>query len=119
MCDILAYLVGKKFGKLKIFPNISPNKTLEGYVGSVLCSSFLFAIIFFYYELKDLSLILYLIIIILSSFSGDLYISFFKRKLNIKDLGKLFPGHGGVLDRVDSWLFAFPLSCLMLYLIEI
>ena len=119
MCDILAYLVGKKFGKLKIFPNISPNKTLEGYVGSIFCSSFLFAIIFFYYELKDLSLILYLIIIILSSFSGDLYISFFKRKLNIKDLGKLFPGHGGVLDRVDSWLFAFPLSCLMLYLSEI
>ena len=119
LCDTLAYLIGKKFGKFKIFPNISPNKTIEGYVGSIFCSSFLFAIFFFYYELNDLSLILYLIIIILSSFSGDLYISFFKRKLNIKDLGKLFPGHGGVLDRVDSWLFAFPLSCLMLYLSEI
>ena len=114
MCDILAYLLGKKFGKLKIFPNISPNKTLEGYVGSICFSSFLFTK-FFYYELKDLNLFLYLSIIIISSFIGDLYISFFKRKLNIKDLGKLFPGHGGVLDRVDSWLFAFPLSCLMLY----
>ena len=115
LCDILAYLIGKKFGKVKIFPNISPNKTLEGYVGSICFSSFLFTIIFFYYELKDLNLFLYLSIIIISSCIGDLYISFFKRKLNIKDLGKLFPGHGGVLDRVDSWLFAFPLSCLILY----
>ena len=115
LCDILAYLLGKKFGRLKIFPNISPNKTLEGYVGSMFCSLFLFIIVFLYFELKDLKLILYLIVIIISAFIGDLYISFFKRKLSIKDLGKLFPGHGGVLDRLDSWLFVFPLSFLILY----
>tara|TARA_Y100000022_G_C12983555_1_gene254728 strand:+ start:41 stop:451 length:411 start_codon:yes stop_codon:yes gene_type:complete len=115
LCDILAYLLGKKFGKLKIFPNISPNKTLEGYVGSIFCSLFLFIIVFLYFELKDLKLILYLIVIIISSFIGDLYMSFFKRKLSIKDFGKLFPGHGGVLDRLDSWLFVFPLSFLILY----
>jgi len=114
LCDIFAYLIGKKFGKSKIFPKISPNKTIEGYIGSFFCSLFLFLLIFSYLNLKDLNLILYVIIIIFSSFIGDLYVSFFKRKLNIKDLGKLFPGHGGVLDRIDSWLFSFPLSFLIL-----
>ena len=115
LCDIFAYLIGKKFGKYKIFPNISPNKTIEGYIGGAFCSLFLCSIIFLYHNFEDLSLILYVIIIIMSSFIGDLYVSFFKRKLNIKDLGKIFPGHGGVLDRIDSWLFAFPLSFLILY----
>ena len=115
LCDTFAYVTGKKFGKYKIFPKISPNKTIEGYIGGAICSLFLFTIIFLYYNLNDLSLFLYVGIIIISSFIGDLYVSFFKRKLNIKDLGKLFPGHGGVLDRIDSWLFSFPLSFLILY----
>ena len=114
LCDSFAYLLGKKFGKYKIFPKISPNKTIEGYLGGTFCSLFLFVVIFLYYNLEDLNWILYVIIIIFSSFIGDLYISFFKRKLNIKDLGKLFPGHGGVLDRIDSWLFSFPLSFVLL-----
>ena len=115
LCDIFAYLIGKKFGKFKIFPRISPNKTLEGYIGSTFCSLFLFTTIFIYFDFNDLNLILYTIIIIISSFIGDLYVSFFKRKLKIKDLGKLFPGHGGILDRIDSWLFSFPVSFLLLY----
>ena len=115
LCDTFAYLIGKRFGKYKIFPKISPNKTIEGYIGGVFCSLFLITIIFAYYNLQDLYLILYVIIIIMSSFVGDLYVSFFKRKLNIKDFGNLFPGHGGVLDRIDSWLFSFPLSFLILY----
>ena len=115
LCDIFAYLIGKKFGKFKIFPKISPNKTMEGYVGSTFCSLFLFTTIYIYFDLKDLNLFLYTITIIISSFIGDLYVSFFKRKLKIKDLGKLFPGHGGILDRIDSWLFSFPISFLILY----
>ncbi len=114
LCDIFAYLIGKKFGKFKIFPKISPNKTMEGYIGSAICSLFLFSMIFLYLNLDDLNLILYVILIIIASFVGDLYVSFFKRKSNIKDLGTLFPGHGGVLDRIDSWLFSFPLSFLIL-----
>ena len=115
LCDIFAYLTGKRFGKHKIFPKISPNKTIEGYIGGAFCSLFLIIITFLHYNLKDLSLILYVIIIIISSFVGDLYVSFFKRKSNIKDLGTLFPGHGGVLDRIDGWLFSFPLSFLIIY----
>ena len=114
LCDIFAYLIGKNFGKYKIFPKISPNKTIEGYLGGTLGTLFLFTLIFSYYNLKDLNLFLYLGIIIISSFVGDLYVSFFKRKLKIKDLGKIFPGHGGVLDRIDSWFFTFPLSFLIL-----
>ena len=114
LCDIFAFLIGKKFGKLKIFPKISPNKTMEGYIGSTFCILFLFTLIFLYYNLTDLNLFFYVILIIISSFLGDLYVSYFKRTLNIKDLGKLFPGHGGVLDRIDSWLFSFPLSFLIL-----
>ena len=114
LCDIFAYLVGKKLGKNKIFPNISPNKTIEGYFGGAFCSLFLFSIFFVYNDLGDFYLILYVFIIIISSFFGDLYISFFKRKLKIKDSGKILPGHGGVLDRIDSWLFSFPVSFLIL-----
>ena len=73
-----------------------------------------FLMIFLFNDLNDFNVILYVIIIIISSFIGDLYISFLKRKLNIKDFGKLFPGHGGVLDRIDSWLFSFPFSFLIL-----
>ena len=116
-CDIFAYLIGKKFGKLKIFPKISPNKTIEGYIGSTFCSLFVFSIIFLYYNFKDISLIFYVIIIIMSSFIGDLYVSFFKRKLNIKDLGKLFPGHGGVLDRMDGILLGLPIGFITLNII--
>ena len=117
LCDIFAYLIGKRFGKSKIFPKISPNKTIEGYIGGAFCSLSLFALIFLYLNLKDLNLIIYVSIIIVASFIGDLYVSFFKRKLNIKDLGKIFPGHGGVLDRIDSWLFSFPLTFLILQFI--
>ena len=114
LCDIFAFLIGKKFGKLKIFPKISPNKTMEGYIGSTFCTLLLFTLIFSHYNLTDLNLFFYVILIIISSFIGDLYVSYFKRTLNIKDLGKIFPGHGGVLDRIDSWLFSFPLSVLIL-----
>ena len=113
-CDIFAYLIGKSIGKNKIFPKISPNKTFEGYIGSAFGSLFLFTIFFKYYELNNLYLIFYVFIIIISSFVGDLYISFFKRKLNVKDSGKIFPGHGGILDRIDSWLFSFPSSFFIL-----
>ena len=114
--DTFAYLFGKKIGKTKIFPNISPNKTLEGYISGVLCSLILSILFLIYYEIIDFKKIAFSITIIISSFIGDLYLSFFKRKLKIKDTGKIIPGHGGVLDRIDSWMFSFPLALLMIKL---
>ena len=114
--DSFAYLFGKRVGKTKIFPNISPNKTLEGYIFGFLSSLILSILFLSYYQLTDVNKIIFAIIIILSSFVGDLYISFFKRKLKIKDTGKIIPGHGGLLDRIDSWMFSFPLALLMLKL---
>ncbi len=108
--DISAYFGGKKFGKTKIFPQISPNKSLEGTVIGII-STIIVSIIFcsiigknyfnyfwFGFSISCLGLI------------GDLFISKFKRKLLIKDISQIIPGHGGLLDRLDSYLFCIPLS---------
>ena len=113
-CDTFAYLCGKMFGKLKIVSSISPNKTLEGYIGGVLFSIITSIIVSIIFNLEILNIILFSIIISFLSIAGDLYISFFKRKLKIKDISQLIPGHGGFLDRIDSWLFSFPLSYIIL-----
>ena len=108
--DIAQYLWGKSIGKTKIIPKVSPNKTVEGFlggVGTVLVLSVALAPV-----LTPLTFYQSLIaglIISLSGFIGDLVISSVKRDLNIKDTGKLIPGHGGILDRLDSLIFTAPL----------
>ena len=107
--DTFAYLVGSKFGKTSIAPTISPNKTLEGLAGGLIANaSYCFLICFF----LDLSywLILSFIIGGLLAFFGDLLISFHKREKGIKDTGTILPGHGGILDRLDSHLVALPIT---------
>ena len=104
--DIFSYIVGKKFGKNN-FTKISPNKTYEGLLGGALssiCLSLLFSYIFEIYI--NIELIFYIFLIILSSFIGDLIESFFKRKNNLKNSSEFIPGHGGVFDRFDSFLFS-------------
>ena len=104
--DIFSYFFGKAIGKTKLI-NISPKKTIEGLIGGIIASS-LFAIIFSYYFeiLINLQLIIYIVLIIFSSLSGDLIESYFKRKNNLKDSSNIIPGHGGVFDRFDSFLFS-------------
>ena len=104
--DIFSYLFGKTIGKTKLI-NISPKKTIEGLVGGIIVSS-LFAIIFSYYFniLINLQLFMYIFIIIFSSLSGDLIESYFKRKNDLKNSSNIIPGHGGVFDRFDSFLFS-------------
>ena len=112
--DIMAYVGGKLFGKIKIFPYISPNKTLEGSIIG-LFSSILLSVSYAFFN--ELDLFQYSSLGLLVGFFGslgDLYISFFKRKINIKDTGKLIPGHGGILDRFDSYLFCLPI-CLIAF----
>lgn len=108
--DTFAYLVGKNFGKRKLFPAISPKKTIEGFVGGLFFSIISGMILsYFYIGLKDFYFWI-IIAIIVSIFStlGDLIESKFKRVAGIKDSGKIMPGHGGILDRLDSIIFVIP-----------
>jgi CDP-diglyceride synthetase len=108
--DTSAYIVGKSFGKHKIVTNISPNKTLEGYIGSYILSLIFFIIFFNMNNMiwTNTDLIL-LSLFILFAFSGDLFISLIKRGYNVKDTSNILPGHGGLLDRLDSYLPSLPL----------
>tara|TARA_B100002052_G_C15855609_1_gene587318 strand:- start:1225 stop:1875 length:651 start_codon:yes stop_codon:yes gene_type:complete len=110
--DIGGYMVGKSVGGKKL-TKISPNKTISGSIGSF-SLSLIPIICFFYFENFDvfqLNLVNLIIFILLISFIcqvGDLFISYFKRKANVKDTGTLLPGHGGLLDRIDGVIFAVP-----------
>ncbi len=100
--DIGAYFAGKRFGRVKLAPNISPGKTWEGVVGGLVAVSLLAAAYGFWGNNKIAVLIPFCLAIGLLSVIGDLTVSMFKRHAGIKDSGKLFPGHGGLLDRIDS-----------------
>ena len=108
--DTFAYLVGKNFGKHKLLPSISPKKTIEGFVGGIIFS-ILISYFLATYFIETKQFIYWIIIaIIVSIFStlGDLIESKFKRIANVKDSGNIMPGHGGVLDRLDSIIFVIP-----------
>ena len=108
--DSAAYFVGSAIGKVKLYPAISPNKTVEGALGG-LGGSLLAAVMFsslFLPELSYSSIILVALIIGVFSQVGDLFESMLKRSCGVKDSGTMIPGHGGMLDRLDSLLFAFP-----------
>lgn len=117
MADAGAYFVGTFFGKHKLCPNISPKKTVEGFLGGVvvcIAASLLIGVVFqtLIYKNATINYISLLIIGILDSFVsvlGDLSFSLIKRHCKIKDYGSIFPGHGGMLDRCDSVIFTAPL----------
>lgn len=107
--DSFAFLIGKNFGKNKLFPSVSPKKTIEGLLGG-LVFSLLAGLLISKYNL-DFSMVNWLTISVIVSLIGtvgDLVESKFKRQANIKDSGNIMPGHGGILDRLDSLLFAAP-----------
>lgn len=109
--DTGAYLVGSQLGKTPLFPSISPNKTWEGTVGGILTCLIFGAILGCYFEEVTFShwLGLAVIVSIFGSF-GDLIESMLKRSVGVKDSGTLLPGHGGVLDRFDAFIFAMPFA---------
>lgn len=120
--DIFAYLVGRKFGKHKLCPTISPKKTVEGAVAGVLCVIIAF-LLFTFIVNNVFSLNLnYLVMILMGLVSaivgqfGDLSASSIKRYCGIKDFGTIMPGHGGILDRCDSILFVAPIVYIFLKL---
>lgn len=116
--DSFAYFVGKNFGKQKLFPKISPKKTVEGFLGGVFFSAIASYIIAQYIDILNFSnwLILAIIISVLGTL-GDLIESKFKRQAQVKDSGVIMPGHGGLLDRLDSIIFAAPFIYLFLRII--
>jgi len=117
--DIGGYVIGKNIGGKKL-SKISPNKTISGTIGSFIFST-IPLIIFFNFNYLDLEIninnIIFCLLISLISQLGDLFVSYLKRKAKIKDTGKILPGHGGILDRVDGIIFAVPFSYFLLGLI--
>lgn len=113
--DVGAFFVGVKFGRHKLRPNVSPGKTLEGLLGGIAAS---FAIIGFaalHYQVDPNRMVAHVLvggITVAVSALGDLNESMFKRSAGCKDSGKMLPGHGGILDRIDSLTAAFPVFAL-------
>lgn len=103
-CDVTAYLVGSKWGKVKLCENISPGKTWEGFIGGLLGSILMIAGLVFVTEQPPWPLFLIGVICGFAGQLGDLAESLIKRETGVKDAGRLIPGHGGVLDRFDSIL---------------
>jgi phosphatidate cytidylyltransferase len=107
--DIGAYLVGKYMGKTPLAPELSPNKTFEGLVGGVLASVFVSLLIVRAIHPWDAGKAFWLgVVVAVAAPLGDLCESMIKRDLGVKDMGKILPGHGGILDRVDALLFVIP-----------
>ena len=120
--DIGGYIFGKVFRGPKL-TKISPNKTYAGVIGSFLFSLIAATIYLDYYGERDIfqedHLEIFLLIIFISLISqiGDLIISYFKRKAKLKDTGKILPGHGGLLDRIDGLIFALPASYILILIV--
>lgn len=122
--DTTAYFSGMLFGKKKLCPQISPNKTVEGSIGGILgCILFTLFYTFIFknvFYISNFSIVLIVFIGILGSILsqiGDLTASVIKRQTGIKDYGYIIPGHGGILDRFDSILFVAPLITILWYII--
>ena len=114
--DSFAFFVGKNLGKIKLFESVSPKKTIEGFFGGVLFSLITAFILSYFCDFLSLTnlIVISLIASILGT-AGDLVESKFKRQANTKDSGNIMPGHGGILDRLDSLLFVAPFVYLYIH----
>lgn len=109
MSDTFAHFTGTLIGKHKLCPSISPNKTIEGLIGGTFFGTFIGSVFFLTFVNTDAKIFLVIVISFLLSLIaevGDLVFSAIKRKYNVKDYGNIMPGHGGVLDRLDSIIFS-------------
>ncbi len=119
--DVGAYFSGKRFGKRKLAPKISPGKTVEGFIGGLILVVVVFTPILFsqFQLLTALGLLLTVLVTAIVSVGGDLFESKLKRHVGLKDSSQILPGHGGVLDRVDSLMAGVPFFVLGLILLDI
>ena len=119
--DTGAYLVGSRWGKRRLAPNISPKKSVEGSIGGlilVLLSAVILRLLLFP-ELSWLRILLIAAVVAIFGTIGDLFESSLKRRAGVKDSGKLIPGHGGILDRIDSLLLSVPAVYLLLAFLDL
>lgn len=127
MTDIFAYFTGRKFGKHKLCPDISPKKTVEGAIGGIIGEVILNTALFFVFDkffftvhtIEWWQIIIISVILSVISIFGDLSASVIKRNHGVKDFGKILPGHGGIMDRADSLVFVLPALYAAIYFINI
>lgn len=115
VADIAAYFAGKKYGTIKLSPEISPGKTVQGMYGALLAGAVWAAMFIGYYGYQEgfvwmrlVDFVLLSVLTVLISIYGDLFFSVVKRQGGMKDSGSILPGHGGILDRIDSLIAAVP-----------
>ena len=125
MTDVMGFTFGKLYGRNKIPSQVSPNKTWEGYIGGffgqMLLTYIFYKVVYAYWAIpffNDIEIILFSGLIFLAAVSGDLSESLLKRSAGVKDSGTIIPGHGGLLDRVDSMLFTIPFFYIILVMIH-
>jgi|SRR5690606_14828738 len=115
--DVLQFTWGKLFGRHKIIPKISPNKTWEGFLGGLISTTIVGYFLAFLTPLSGFQIVFVSFMIAFSGFVGDIVMSSIKRDIGIKDMGNTIPGHGGVLDRIDSLAYTAPVFFHIVYYI--
>lgn len=119
--DIAAYFTGKKFGKTKLAPDISPGKTVQGMYGALIAGgvcAIVLSLIYGFPWMVATDFFMLSVLTVLISIYGDLFFSLVKRQRGVKDTGSILPGHGGILDRIDSLIAAVPFFYAGIYLIH-
>lgn len=118
--DTCAYFAGFAFGKHKLMPKVSPKKTIEGAIGGII-GCIIISTVYAYFVHPEYILLIGVSALIGSVISqaGDLFASSFKRKLGVKDYGNLIPGHGGMLDRIDSIIFTAPFTYIVMFIAKL
>lgn len=122
VADIGAYFTGKRLGKVKLAPELSPGKTREGAYGALVLGSvwaIVGALVFQLSMGQSLAFVLLSLVVVVMSIAGDLFESMVKREAGVKDSGQILPGHGGILDRIDGLLAALPIFTLGLWWIVV
>ena len=109
MSDVLQYIWGKLAGHRAVAPTVSPNKTVEGFVGGVVCATLLGAALWPMTPFHPWQAAAMALVVTLMGFAGGLTMSAIKRDRGVKDFGTIIAGHGGILDRIDSICFAAPI----------
>ncbi len=115
VCDMGAYFTGVTIGKHKLCPEISPKKTVEGAIGGIVCSLIFAGVVSYLFDDFSISLLILTVPFCILGMFGDLFASAIKRSVSLKDYGDIIPGHGGIMDRLDSILMITPFMFVALY----